>query len=82
MATHNARPAAPGSTCRISHANTSPPWRAPVATSGIASTKDATITHPSTPDRTTDRNIPRGTLCAACTVSSAVWAEASKPVTV
>ena len=42
-----APPAAPGNTCRISQANTSPPWRAPVATSGIASTKDATITHPS-----------------------------------
>ena len=47
----------------------------------------ATITalkriQPKTPDTRTDRTIARGTWWAAPTVSSDVWAEASKPVMV
>ena len=34
------------------------------------------------PDTPTERRIPFGTLCAACTVSSDVCADASNPVTV
>ena len=49
---------------------------------GIASTIAHSITQPNTPETSTERTMPRGTLCAAPTVSSAVCAEASKPVMV
>jgi hypothetical protein len=58
------------------------PWAAAEFMDGIANTTDESITQPNIPDTSTDRTIPRGTCCAAPTVSSAVWAEASKPVTV
>ena len=48
----------------------------------MASTNDATITQPNSPDRQTDRNMPLGTFLAALTVSSDVCADASKPVMV
>ncbi len=37
---------------------------------------------PAMPETSTERTIPRGTLSAAPMVSSAAWAEASKPVIV
>src|SRR4029078_6294850 len=48
----------------------------------IASTTAHNITQPNSPETQTDRTIPRGTLRAAPAVSSATWAEASKPVIV
>ena len=65
-----------------SHENTSVPFAAPAPTSGSASTKAATITQPKPPESSTDRTMPRGTLCAASRVSSAACAEASYPVMV
>src|SRR5262249_54322048 len=49
---------------------------------GAASTTAHSITQPKTPETRTDRTMPRGTLAAAPTVSSAVCADASKPVSV
>jgi hypothetical protein len=48
----------------------------------MASTTAASMTHPATPEISTDRTMPRGTLRDAPTVSSAACAEASNPVIV
>ncbi len=45
-------------------------------------TKLDSIAHPASPETSTDRTIPRGTLAEAPTVSSAACAEASNPVIV
>ena len=58
------------------------PALAVAARSGLASTKEATRTKPKTSDQKTACSMPRGTATRAFTVSSAVWAEASKPVIV
>src|SRR5262245_4604783 len=62
--------------------NAPSPWAAVSAGSRIASTTADSITHPNTPDTSTERTIPRGTFSLARTVSSEAWAEASNPVIV
>ena len=48
----------------------------------MAATTAHSITHPAAPETATAWMMPRGTRTAAATVSSAVLAEASKPVMV
>ena len=48
----------------------------------MASSRAPIITHPNSAETATERTIPLGTLSEASTVSSEVWAEASKPVSV
>ena len=58
------------------------PIAAARATSGIATTTAHSITQPDRPETATAVTMPFGTRTAAPTVSSAVLAEASKPVIV
>src|SRR5262249_21084149 len=79
---HRSRPRDRGSALSRTWKNAPSPAAAVSAGSWIASTTAQSITHPNTPETSTDRTIPRGTFSAALTVSSEVWAEASKPVIV
>ena len=62
--------------------NAPSPCAAASARLGAASTTAPSRTQPATPETRTERTMPRGTLAEAPTVSSAAWAEASKPVIV
>src|ERR1041384_6529106 len=71
-----------GSTAPTIHPKLLGPIAAACATSGIAATTAHSITQPDTPETATALTMPLGTRTAAPTVSSAVLAEASKPVIV
>src|SRR4051794_873974 len=82
MAANNASASPSGSTDVTAWPKAFSPSLATASGSGMASTTATSITQPATPDTSTERTMPRGTLWAAPTVSSEAWAEASKPVTV
>jgi hypothetical protein len=58
------------------------PSFAPATVSGMARMNDAARKNPKSSDQKTECSMPRGTVCRALSVSSDVWAEASKPVIV
>ena len=82
MPTNNSAANAGGSTELMVHTTTRSPCCAAVSRSGIASTMAHSMTQPKIPDTSTERRMPRGALYSALTVSSAVCADASKPVMV
>lgn len=75
-------PQAAGSTARRMKKKAPSPLVAACWTSGTASTMAISMAQPNTPETSTLCTISRGALRAAEIVSSAVWAEASKPVIV
>src|SRR5262245_35138414 len=79
---HSTRASVLGTAPNRAWKNAFSPAAAVPSGSRIASTTAHSITHPNTPDTSTDRTMPRGTFTAAPTVSSDAWAEASKPVMV
>ena len=78
------RPAAPSPACMIAitagTGSPARPWPRTPGMFGIAAVSAISSTYPATPETATESTMPQGACRRGSDVSSAMWAEASKPV--